>query len=89
MIEKSIENDVHINELYILSHRHDNEINNSKTYKTELLNKSISPALYKNDNVAGFLDLLQPMVYHMIASNSMIRNWLNYTVSKYYDRYVN
>lgn len=89
MIEKSIENDVHINELYILSHRHDNEINNSKTYKTELLNKSLSPSLYKNDNMSGFLNLLQPMIYHMIASNTMIRNWLNFTVGKYYDRYVN
>lgn len=89
MIERSIENDVHIDELYILSHRHDNEIHNSKTYKTELLQRSVSPQLYKNDNMYGYLELFQPLVYHMLASNSVIRNWLNFAVNKYYDRYNN
>lgn len=89
MIERSIENDVHINELYILSHRRDKELHNATTYKTDLISKSISPNLFKNNNMFGFLNLLQPMVYHMIASNSLIRNWLNFSVNKYYDRYNN
>lgn len=89
MIEKSIENDVHINELYILSHRHDKELHNSTTFKTNLLKRSLAPIMYRNENLRGFLILLQPMVTHMIVSNSLMRNWLSFTVSKYYDRYVN
>jgi len=89
MIEKSLENDVHINELYILMHRHDNELHNATTYKTKLLEKSLSKPLYKNDDMNGFLDLLQPMVVHMVTANSLIRNWFNWTVSKYYDRHNN
>lgn len=89
MIEKSLENDVHINELYILSHRHDNELHNATVYKEKLLEKSLSRNLYNNDNMNGYLNLLQPMITHMITTNSMIRNWFNFTVSKYYDRYNN
>ena len=89
MIEKSLENDVHINELYILAHRHDNELHNAVEYKTNLLEKSLSKSLYKNNKTKGFLDLLQPMVTHMITSNVIIRNWFNWTTSKYYDRHSN
>ena len=35
-MEKSLENDVHINELYVLTHRHDNELNNATTYTISL-----------------------------------------------------
>lgn len=89
MIEKSIENDVHINELYILQHRHDNEIHNATTYKEHILEKSLSKSLYNNDKLNGFLAMLQPMIIHMINSNTLIRNWFNFTVSKYDDRHNN
>ena len=89
MIEKSLENDVHINELYILHHRHDNELHNATEYKSNLLERSLSRSLYKNDKMKGFLDLLQPMVVHMITSNVFLRNYFNHTVSKYYDRHNN
>jgi len=89
MIEKSLENDVHINELYVLSHRQDNEIHNAVTYKTSILEKSIPKNLYNNDKIKGFLDLLQPMVVHMITSNVITRNFFNWTVNKYYDRHSN
>jgi hypothetical protein len=56
MIEKSIENDVHINELYILSHRHDNEINNSNTNYT-VFNLSKLEDAPEVKSVASFLAL--------------------------------
>jgi len=89
MIEKSLENNVHIDELYTLSHRHDNELHNAVDYKTNLLQNSLSRNIYKNDNVNGFLNFLQPMVTHMIVTTSFIRNYYNWTVSKYYDRHSN
>lgn len=89
MIEKSLENDVHINELYILSHRHDNELHNAVEYKTSLLQNSIPRVVYNNNKTKGFLDLLQPMIVHMITSNVILRNWMNFTVNKFYDRHSN
>ena len=89
MIEKSLENDVHINELYILSHRHDNELHNAVTYKTTLLEKSVPRNIYNNDKTKGFLDLFQPMIIHMITSNVITRNFFNWTVNKFYDRHSN
>ena len=85
----SQEKNVHIPELYELSHRHDIELHNAETYKDKILEKSLSKNLYQNDKTAGFLDLLQPMVVQMISSNSIIRNWFNWTTSKYYDRHNN
>ncbi len=85
----SQEKNVHIPELYELSHRHDRELHNAETYKDRILEKSLSKNLYQNDKTAGFLDLLQPMVVQMISSNTILRNWFNWTTSKYYDRHNN
>ena len=89
MIEKSLEEDVHISEMYVLHHRHDNELHNATEFKTSILERSLSKALYKNSTMKGFLDLLQPMIVHMITANAIARNWLNFGVSKFYDRYPN
>jgi len=85
----SLEKGVHIPELYDLNHRHDNELYNAETYKDRILERSLSKNIYQNNKTAGFLDLLQPMVVTMITSNVILRNWFNWTVSKYYDRHNN
>ena len=85
----SQEKNVHISELYDLNHRHDKELHNAETYKDRILEKSLSKNIYQNDKTAGFLDKLQPMVVQMISSNVILRNWFNWTVSKYYDRHNN
>lgn len=85
----SLERGTQIPELYDLKHRHDNELHNAETYKDKVLEKTLSKNLYANDKTAGFLDLLQPMVVQMITSNVILRNWFNWTTSKYYDRHNN
>ena len=85
----SQEKNVHIPELYELNHRHDKELHNAETYKEKILERYLSKNIYQNDKTAGFLDLLQPMVVQMINSNVILRNWTNWTTSKYYDRHNN
>ena len=85
----SQEKNVHIPELYDLNHRYDKELHNAETYKERILERSLSKNIYQNDKTAGFLDLLQPIVVQMISSNVILRNWFNWTVSKYYDRHNN
>jgi len=85
----SLEKSVHIPELYDLNHRKDNELHNAETYKDKILERSLSKNIYQNDKTAGFLDRLQPMVVQMINSNIILRNWFNWTTSKYYDRHSN
>jgi len=85
----SLERSVHIPELYDLNHRNDKELHNAETYKDRMLERSLSKNIYQNDKTAGFLDLLQPMVVQMITSNVILRNWFNWTTSKYYDRHNN
>jgi hypothetical protein len=85
----SLEKGVHIPELYDLNHRHDKELYNAENYKDKILERSLSKNIYQNNKTAGFLDKLQPMVVQMITSNVILRNWFNWTVSKYYDRHNN
>jgi hypothetical protein len=85
----NLERNLHIPELYDLSHRNDNEIHLGYDYKNNVLTNSISKQLFKNDITNGFLLNLQQMVVHMIDSNVILRNWFNFTVNKYYDRYNN
>lgn len=84
-----LERSAHIPELYDLNHRNDKELYNAENYKKDILSRSLSRQIYNNDKTAGFLDKLQPMVVHMITSNVILRNWFNWTVSKYYSRHNN
>ena len=86
---EDLEKGVHIPELYDLQHRNDKELHNATTYKENVIGRSVSNRLFENDKTAGFLDRLQPMVAEMISSTAVIRNWFNWTVSKYYDRHSN
>lgn len=88
-MEYNLEKQVHIGELYDLNHRNDKELHSATQYKINILEKVLSKNLYKNDKTAGFLEYLQTMVIHMITSNVITRNWMNFNVSKYYDRHSN
>ena len=83
------ERTVNIGELYDLKHRHDNEPYNVNEYKDKLLEGTLSKILYSNEKTRGFLELLQEMVAHMFSTNTVIRNYFNHSVSKYYDRHHN
>jgi hypothetical protein len=78
-----------IPELYDYYHRADNELYTGYNYKENVLIRSLSKQIFKNDNTNGFLLKLQEMTSLMIDSNVIIRNWFVHTVSKYFDRHPN
>jgi hypothetical protein len=84
-----LEKSVHIPELYDLNHRHDNNLNEGYNYKENVLKISLSKQIFQNDIANNFLLMLQKMVSLTIESNSIVRNWFNFTVSKYYDKHNN
>lgn len=84
-----LEKNVHIPELYDLNHRNDNELHRGYDYKNNVLKRSLSRQLFKNNITNGFLLRLQDMVALMIDSNVILRNFFNYNVSKYYDKHNN
>jgi hypothetical protein len=86
---EDLEKGVHIPELYDLNHRHDNNLNRGYNYKDNVLKNSLSRPLFDNDITNGFLLRLQNLIVLTIDSNVILRNWFNYTVSKYDDKQSN
>lgn len=84
-----IEKESQIKELYELKHRKDNEIHIHFDYENELINKMIPEYSRRNDNVNQFLIKLQKLFVWGIESQLIIRNFYNYTVSRYYNRHNN
>jgi hypothetical protein len=84
-----IETSKHINELYNLKHINDKELYSKSNYENEILRRSLSNVLYRNDLNANFLNLLQQKMVWMIDSTLIIRNYWNYTVDKFYNRHSN
>lgn len=77
-----------IPELHALKHRHDNQ-NNYVDYEKNILNKTLTPYLYNNEVMAGFLDRLQPMVAMFFDKFNIIKNYRNYMVDKYHYKHTN
>lgn len=73
-----------IPELFYMKHRNDTEY---KTNENNLLDKSVSPHVYKNDTMNTFLKYLQNMVFVFFDQMHIIRNFKNPTVDKYEFRY--
>ena len=84
-----IERESQIKELYDLKHRKDNEINTHYDYENELINKIIPDYTRRNDNVNNFLNKMKNLFVWGIESNLVIRNFYNYTVSRYYNKHQN
>ena len=68
-------------ELYYLKHRHDND-NDYVDYENMLLDKTLTPYLYQNDTMNGFLKRLQPLVGLLFDQMNVVRNLKNYIVDK-------
>lgn len=78
----SLIKDKEIDGIYNLKHQHD-EYPKGFDYFDNILKKSLSPFLYNNDNVRGFLLKLEPLVAHLFDQMNVIRNWRNWYVDKY------
>lgn len=68
-------------ELYFMKHRHDND-NDFVDYEKDILSKSLSPHIYENNLMNGFLTRLQPLVAVMFDQMNIIKNFKNYIVDK-------
>jgi hypothetical protein len=69
-------------ELHYMKHKHDND-DSYYDYENNILDKSLSPYMYENDVMNGFLKKLQPLVSILFDHMNIIRNFKNYMVDKY------
>lgn len=74
--------DKEIKEIYDLKHRND-DYPKGFNYFDNILKKSLSPFIFLNDNMNGFLLKLQPLVSHMFDQMGVVRNWKSWYVDKY------
>lgn len=75
-------------ELYKLKHRHDDD-KNFVEYEEDILNRTLSPKIYQNDKMFGFLDRLRKLVTIFFDNYNIIKNFKNYNVDKYYYQHKN
>jgi len=84
-----IERESQIKELYDLKHRKDNEINKGFDYENKLVDKIMPVYARRNEVVNDFILQMQKLFVWGIESQLIIRNFYNYTVSKYYNKHSN
>ena len=68
-------------ELYYIKHRHDTD-EDFVDYEKNILNKSLSPYMYENNMMNGFLTRLQPLVAILFDQMNIVKNFKNYMVDK-------
>lgn len=70
-------------EINYMKHRHDDN-NEYVDYEKMLLDKSLSPYMYENDVMNGFLKKLQTLTSIMFDQMNIMKNFKNYMVDKYH-----
>lgn len=75
-------------ELHFMKHRHDDN-KNFVDYQKTILDKTLSPYLFYNDLMFGFLKKLQRPVSILFDNMNIIKNFKNYNVDKYYHKHSN
>lgn len=80
-LEKSLE----IDELYELKHRHDSKTNRHYEWEDNILKRTTTPYIWKNENMNEYLTLLEKMMGQMFEKTAYVRNFFNFTVNKYYN----
>lgn len=70
-------------QLRFIKHRHD-KIDGWFDYEKTILDKSLSPYMYKNDQMNDWLKSMQPLVSILFDQINIMRNFRNYMVDKYY-----
>ena len=72
-----------IPELYYMKHRHDDD-KDWIDYENEMLDKMLSPYIYENDMMNGFLKKLQPLTAKLFDQVNIMKNFKNFIVDKYH-----
>jgi hypothetical protein len=70
-------------EIHFMKHRHDDD-KEFVDYEKEILNRTLSPYLFSNNMMNGFLSRLQRPVSMLFDNVNIIKNFKNYMVDKYY-----
>lgn len=78
----------HLDELFQLKHRHDNDTNFVE-YEKDILNKTLSPKMFANDRMSVFLDGLRLLITKYFDNYNILKNFKNYNVDKYYYKHKN
>jgi hypothetical protein len=78
-----------IKELNDIKHFKDNLKYQNYDYESNILNNSLSPFIYENDNNKSFLDLIKKQATLLFDNVHIVRNFKNYIVDKYYYKHYN
>jgi hypothetical protein len=70
-------------EINYMKHRHDDN-NEYVDYEKMLLDKSLSPYMYENDIMNGYLKRVQVLTSILFDQMNVMKNFKNYLVDKYY-----
>lgn len=78
----------HIPELWDLKHRKDSYANEPIEMEDKFLKKTLPPFLFNNFTMNEFLLRLEPLSFIMFNQISLIRNFKNFMVPKFYDKHI-
>ncbi len=84
-----LDRETQIKELYDLKHINDKELHTGFDYEENLMQRSLSNMMFQNPTTYQFISKTKYLLLNMIESNLIVRNFFNYTVSKYYNRHNN
>ena len=70
-------------EIHFIKHLHDDDYKYVK-YDETILDKSLSPHIFLNDNMNGWLKKMQPLVAILFDQMNVMKNFKNYIVDKYH-----
>ena len=88
MIVSIIEKNSEIPEMFTLRHKHDTDLPEMGfDYSSNLLQKTLSPILYNNDNNNILLGQLNDMMVSLIENILPTRNIFFYSHNKYFNKH--
>lgn len=83
-----LEENSQIPEMYYIRNKHNTYIKeHGFDYSSNILKKSVSNVLYRNNKTGAFLDKLEELVATMYEGVNKIRNIFYYTHNKYYNKH--
>lgn len=75
-------------ELHFMKHRHDDD-KDFVDYEKNILDKTVSPYLFYNDLMFGFLRQMNRPISIFFDNFNIIKNFKNYNVDKYFYKHKN
>ena len=71
-------------ELHFIKHLHDDDDGKYIKYDETVLEKTLSPHIFLNDNMNEWLTKMQPLVAILFDQMNVMKNFKNYMVDKYH-----